>query len=78
MDCPRSPRSAPIYRTDAFWEIGAPDATLDQIAERCPNTEAISTDCVWLHHRVLLATEQTMHETAAIIADAVAAARATA
>ncbi|MEU9443086.1 3-amino-5-hydroxybenzoate synthase [Streptomyces sp. NPDC048304] len=61
-----------IYRTDAFWEIGAPDETPDQIAERCPHTEAISQDCVWLHHRVLLAGEQDMHRTAEIIANAVA------
>ncbi|MEU6291310.1 DegT/DnrJ/EryC1/StrS family aminotransferase [Streptomyces sp. NPDC046988] len=62
-----------IYRTDAFWEIGAPDETPEQVAERCPNTEAISRDCVWLHHRVLLAGEQDMHRTAEIIAAAVAA-----
>ncbi|MFD7502855.1 3-amino-5-hydroxybenzoate synthase [Streptomyces sp. NPDC059850] len=62
-----------VYRTDAFWEIGAPDGTQDAIAERCPNTDAISQDCVWLHHRVLLAGEQEMHATAEIIADAVAA-----
>nr|AFV36851.1 AHBA synthase [Streptomyces sp. XZYN4] len=62
-----------IYRTDAFWEINAPDTSPDEIAERCPVTEAISQDCVWLHHRVLLATEQDMHRTAAIVADAVAA-----
>ncbi|MGW2425331.1 aminotransferase class I/II-fold pyridoxal phosphate-dependent enzyme [Streptomyces sp. NPDC001709] len=61
-----------IYRTDAFWEFGAPDETPDQIAERCPNTDAISRDCVWLHHRVLLAGEQDMHRTAEIIADTVA------
>ncbi|MEU3731085.1 aminotransferase class I/II-fold pyridoxal phosphate-dependent enzyme [Streptomyces sp. NPDC033538] len=62
-----------IYRTDAFWEIGAPDETPEQVAERCPHTEAISRDCVWLHHRVLLAGEQDMHRTAEVIADAVAA-----
>ncbi|MEV6085742.1 DegT/DnrJ/EryC1/StrS family aminotransferase [Streptomyces parvulus] len=62
-----------IYRTDAFWEIGAPDETPKQVAERCPNTEAISRDCVWLHHRVLLAGEQDMHRTAEIVAAAVAA-----
>ncbi|MGW5041779.1 DegT/DnrJ/EryC1/StrS family aminotransferase [Streptomyces parvulus] len=62
-----------IYRTDAFWEIGAPDETPEQVAERCPNTEAISRDCVWLHHRVLLAGEQDMHRTAEIVAAAVAA-----
>ncbi|CQR60488.1 3-amino-5-hydroxybenzoate synthase [Streptomyces leeuwenhoekii] len=61
-----------IYRTDAFWEIGAPDETPDAIAARCPHTEAISQDCVWLHHRVLLAGEAEMHATAEIIADLVA------
>jgi 3-amino-5-hydroxybenzoate synthase len=63
-----------VYRTDAFWEFGAPDETVDAIAARCPNTDAISQDCVWLHHRVLLAGEPEMHATAEIIADAVAAA----
>ncbi|EOD69470.1 3-amino-5-hydroxybenzoate synthase [Amycolatopsis vancoresmycina] len=63
-----------IYRTDAFWEIGAPDESLDAVAKRCPNTEAISADCVWLHHRTLLAGEAEMHATAEIIAEAVAAA----
>jgi 3-amino-5-hydroxybenzoate synthase len=62
-----------IYRTDAFWEMGAPDETVDQVAARCPNTEAISQDCIWLHHRTLLAEEQALHRTAEIIADAVAA-----
>ncbi|KOX02467.1 3-amino-5-hydroxybenzoate synthase [Streptomyces sp. NRRL B-3648] len=62
-----------VYRTDAFWEVGAPDETLEQVAERCPNTEAISADCVWLHHRVLLADERNLELTAEIIADAVAA-----
>ncbi|WP_103338220.1 3-amino-5-hydroxybenzoate synthase [Amycolatopsis sp. CA-126428] len=63
-----------IYRTDAFWELGAPDESLDAIAERCPNTDAISEDGVWLHHRVLLADEPALHATAEIIADAVAGA----
>nr|AXL05922.1 3-amino-5-hydroxybenzoic acid synthase [uncultured bacterium] len=62
-----------IYRTDAFWESCAPDATLDEIAGRCPVTEAISADCVWLHHRVLLAGEEDMRRTAEIVADTVAA-----
>nr|1B9I_A Chain A, PROTEIN (3-AMINO-5-HYDROXYBENZOIC ACID SYNTHASE) [Amycolatopsis mediterranei] len=60
-----------IYRTDAFWELGAPDESVDAIARRCPNTDAISSDCVWLHHRVLLAGEPELHATAEIIADAV-------
>ncbi|MEU2064792.1 3-amino-5-hydroxybenzoate synthase [Streptomyces sp. NPDC013455] len=62
-----------VYRTDAFWEIGTPDETVEQIAERCPHTEAISGDCVWLHHRTLLAAERDLEITAEIIADAVAA-----
>ncbi|UFR00901.1 3-amino-5-hydroxybenzoate synthase [Streptomyces sp. Go40/10] len=62
-----------VYRTDAFWETGAPDETVEQVAERCPHTEAISSDCVWLHHRVLLADERDLELTAEIIADAVAA-----
>ncbi|WP_089157686.1 DegT/DnrJ/EryC1/StrS family aminotransferase [Micromonospora sp. NBS 11-29] len=62
-----------IYRTAAFWQVGAPDESVDAIAARCPHTEAISQDCVWLHHRTLLASEQALAETAAIVADAVAA-----
>lgn len=62
-----------IYRTDAFWELSAPEESPEAIAKRCPNTEAISQDCVWLHHRVLLAGEQEIHTTADIIAEALAA-----
>jgi len=61
-----------IYRTDAFWELGAPDESVAAIAERCPHTDAISQDCVWLHHRVLLADEPALHATAEIIATEVA------
>jgi 3-amino-5-hydroxybenzoate synthase len=57
-----------IYRTDGFWETGAPEETVDAIAGRCPNTEAIATEGIWLHHRTLLGTEQQMHDTAEIIA----------
>ncbi|MET9499684.1 DegT/DnrJ/EryC1/StrS family aminotransferase [Streptomyces sp. NPDC006552] len=63
-----------IYRTDAFWEMGAPDETPEQIAARCPHTEAISRESVWLHHRTLLADEPAIHRTAEIVAAAVAAA----
>ncbi|MEV8505692.1 DegT/DnrJ/EryC1/StrS family aminotransferase [Actinoplanes sp. NPDC051475] len=62
-----------IYRTAAFWETGAPDETVDAVAERCPNVDAISQDCVWLHHRTLLASEQDLTDTAAIVAELVAA-----
>lgn len=62
-----------IYRCQGFWETGAPDETPEQIAARCPNAEAISQDCVWLHHRTLLGTEEQMHEIANVLADVVAA-----
>lgn len=63
-----------IYRCDGFWELGAPDETVEQIAARCPVSDAISEDCIWLHHRTLLGTEEQMHETAGIVADVLGAA----
>lgn len=62
-----------IYRTAAFWETGAPAESIDAVARRCPNVEAISQDCVWLHHRTLLASEQDLNDVAAIVAESVAA-----
>lgn len=62
-----------IYRTAAFWESAAPQESVDEVARRCPNTEAISQDCVWLHHRTLLASEQALDDVAALVAEAVAA-----
>jgi 3-amino-5-hydroxybenzoate synthase len=58
-----------IYRSDGFWETGAPDLSVDDLARRCPNTEAIQADCIWLHHRTLLGTEEQMYEIAAIVAE---------
>ncbi|MCK9929748.1 DegT/DnrJ/EryC1/StrS family aminotransferase [Frankia sp. Mgl5] len=62
-----------IYRCSGFWEVGTPDMSVDQIAARCPNTEAIYQDGIWLHHRTLLGTEEQMHLVTQIIADALAA-----
>jgi 3-amino-5-hydroxybenzoate synthase len=61
-----------IYRVEGFWERSAPTETLEQIAARCPVTEELYQDCVWLHHRILLGTEQDMHDTAAILAETLA------
>jgi 3-amino-5-hydroxybenzoate synthase len=61
-----------IYRSQGFWETAAPELTVDELAARCPNTEAIYSDCVWLHHRTLLGTEQQMHDIAAVLADVLA------
>ncbi|MBV8539491.1 MAG: DegT/DnrJ/EryC1/StrS family aminotransferase [Pseudonocardiales bacterium] len=61
-----------VYRTDAFWETGAPEVSVDQLARRCPHSEALSQDCVWLHHRVLLGSEAQMYEIVSVLADVLA------
>ncbi|KOG07299.1 MULTISPECIES: DegT/DnrJ/EryC1/StrS family aminotransferase [Streptomyces] len=61
-----------VYRTAAFWEMAAPDETVDEIAARCPNSEALTRDCIWLHHRTLLGTEEQMHAIADVVADVLA------
>lgn len=60
-----------VYRTDAFWEVGAPDVSADELGRRCPNAEALTSDSVWLHHRLLLGTEEQMHDVASVVADVV-------
>lgn len=60
-----------IYRTAAFWELGAPAGDVDSIARRCPTVEAVTNDCVWLHHRTLLGTEEQMSLVAEIVSDVV-------
>ncbi|GGY16041.1 3-amino-5-hydroxybenzoate synthase [Streptomyces minutiscleroticus] len=62
-----------IYRSDGFWETGAPDTTVDRLAAACPHTEALTADGIWLHHRTLLGTERHMHDIAEILSDALAA-----
>ncbi|MCL9759562.1 DegT/DnrJ/EryC1/StrS family aminotransferase [Frankia sp. AiPa1] len=65
-----------VYRSDGFWETGAPQTSVEELARRCPNAEALSADGVWLHHRTLLATEAQVHEVAEIISWAVGEIRA--
>ena len=62
-----------IYRCNGFWETAVPAATVSELAERCPNAEAITRDCVWLHHRMLLAPEQDLRDAVMIMAELVAA-----
>ncbi|MCX4399832.1 DegT/DnrJ/EryC1/StrS family aminotransferase (plasmid) [Streptomyces sp. NBC_00053] len=63
-----------VYRSDGFWESNAPDLSVDELANRCPNSEALTRDSIWLHHRTLLGTEQQMHDIASVIAETVATA----
>lgn len=58
-----------VYRTPAFWETAAPDESPEDIARRCPNSEELTWDCIWLHHRTLLGTEEQMHTVADVVAD---------
>jgi 3-amino-5-hydroxybenzoate synthase len=49
----------PIYRTRAFGDrqpLGVPPVA--ELAARCPNSEFIGAQGVWLHHRVLLGGER--------------------
>jgi len=61
-----------IYRSEGFWEYAPPATTVDELAAQCPVTEAINADCVWLHHRTLLGTEEQMHAVAEVVAEEVA------
>ncbi|WDZ86555.1 DegT/DnrJ/EryC1/StrS family aminotransferase [Micromonospora cathayae] len=58
-----------IYRCPGFWETGGPELSVDELARRCPNTEALYTDCIWLHHRTLLGTEEQMYQIGEIVSD---------
>jgi 3-amino-5-hydroxybenzoate synthase len=62
-----------IYQCNGFWETAVPAATVSELAELCPNAETITRDCVWLHHRMLLAPEQDLRDAVMIMAELVAA-----
>lgn len=47
----------PIYRAAAFWKDPAPSGNAESWSKKCPNTERISSQGIWIHHRALLGTE---------------------
>jgi len=61
----------PVYRTEGFW-TGPVPASAEELAERCPTAEAVGADCVWLHHRVLLADEAQLTNLAEVVGDVLA------
>ncbi|MCX4851549.1 DegT/DnrJ/EryC1/StrS family aminotransferase [Streptomyces sp. NBC_00893] len=66
-----------LYRTDGFWAGRTPEgASVDSIARACPDADAISVDCLWLHHRTLLGSAEDMHAVAEVVAHVVRRARA--
>jgi len=66
---PALPNYPPVYRTQAFWagpSTGLP--SVEELAERCPNSEMLGTYGVWLHHRVLLGGDQEVADVAEAVA----------
>ncbi|WP_181802662.1 aminotransferase class I/II-fold pyridoxal phosphate-dependent enzyme [Streptomyces shenzhenensis] len=61
----------PVYRTPGYWQ-GPYSGDADEIGKRCPVAEEIGGDCVWLHHRVLLADAATVDRLAEVFAEVVA------
>lgn len=43
-----------IYKTESFWKEPAPTGNQELWIKNCPNTETVSEDGIWIHHRVLL------------------------
>ncbi|MET9403160.1 aminotransferase class I/II-fold pyridoxal phosphate-dependent enzyme [Kitasatospora sp. NPDC002965] len=62
----------PVYRTAGYFQ-GPAVGDVDEIAKRCPVSEEIGSDCLWLHHRVLLADTPVLDRLAEVFADVVAA-----
>jgi len=58
-----------VYRTEAFWKGPVPALTREELSERCPTAEAVASDCIWLHHRVLLASEEQIAAVVAAVDD---------
>lgn len=65
----------PVYRTEAF--VTGPTGSLpaaEELAERCPNSEFVGAQGIWLHHRVLLGGEQDVADVVAAVGKVVGAA----
>lgn len=63
----------PIYRTEGWSRGPTRGEDVEREAARCPNSELIGRECVWLHHRVLLADPDTVRAVAAHVREAVTA-----
>jgi 3-amino-5-hydroxybenzoate synthase len=63
----------PVYRTTAFQTgpVGALPAT-EVLAQRCPNTEFLGSQGIWMHHRILLGDAGDVTDVAAAIAKVLA------
>jgi 3-amino-5-hydroxybenzoate synthase len=58
----------PVYRTEAFRTAPTPSpGHPDEFAERCPVSEHLGRQGIWLHHRVLLGTPADLEDVAAAL-----------
>lgn len=57
----------PVYRTEGYWH-GPTEGDAEELARRCPVSEQIAQDCVWLQHRVLQAPVETLDRLAEVFA----------
>ncbi|MEU8551309.1 DegT/DnrJ/EryC1/StrS family aminotransferase [Streptomyces roseoverticillatus] len=62
----------PVYRTEGFRHGPVP-GDAEELAAHCPVAEQIGGDCVWLHHRVLLADVPVLDRLAEVFAGLVRA-----
>lgn len=63
----------PVYRTRAFWDgptTGLPSG--DALAQRCPVSEFLGAQGIWLHHRVLLGSADDATDVAEAVAKVLA------
>lgn len=59
----------PVYRTRAFALGPVPDLGGEDLAKRCPESERVCGNGLWIHHRVLLAEPEVLERLAAVVVD---------
>lgn len=62
----------PVYRTDSYWKGPTGEQTPATLVANCPVSEQIGQDCIWFHHRTLLAAEPVLDRMAEVVAEALA------
>ena len=61
----------PVYRTKTFQSGPKPDLNIDELAHKCPTSEAMGTRGLWLAHKILLAEPTTIELIGALLEDLV-------
>lgn len=56
-------RSYPaVYQTEAFWQKPCTETDRSILAERCPRSNVVAAQGVWIHHRVLIGGERELDD----------------